>query len=229
MYLCGIMYRTIYIIFILLGSCLHLRAQHPGTWNILNVRYPLNSKWTVFSEGQIRSLSFYNNFHYHELSGGVIFRPSRRVAFTLAGGEYLTYSEGGNFVLPVRSDEFRLWPQLTINQSFGRLILEHRYRSEFRFVTSGFRLRFRSRLGVTLPLNRREMEPGTIYLGASEELFFTNKAPYFERNRFILLVGRQFSKRVTMHLGYVHQFDYRINDETGSDFVQVSLQATLSR
>jgi hypothetical protein len=221
------MYRILIFLFIFQWSYSGLQAQHPGTWNILNVRYPLNSKWTVFSEGQIRSLSFYNNFHYHELGGGVIYRPSRRIALTLAGGEYLTYSEGGNFVSPVRSDEFRIWPQLTINQSFGRLILEHRYRSEFRFVTSGFRMRFRSRLGATLPLNRREIEPGTIYLGASEELFFTNKAPYFERNRVILLVGRQFSKSITIHLGYVHQFDYRINDETGSDFVQVSLQTTL--
>ncbi|MEN9415298.1 MAG: hypothetical protein RLZ62_1602 [Bacteroidota bacterium] len=73
------------------------------------------------------------------------------------------------------------------------------------------------------------MKPGTIYLGASDELFFTNRAPYFERNRFILLIGRQFSRRLTAHLGYVHQFDYRINDETGSDFVQLSLQISISK
>ncbi len=229
MYLCDTMYRIVYIIVFFVCTGRPLQAQHPGTWNILNVRYPVNSKLTIFSEGQVRSLSFYDDFHYHELTTGVIFRPSRQITLTLAGGEYLTYSSGGNFVSPIRSDEFRFWPQAAISQSFGRLILEHRYRSEFRFITSGFRLRFRSRLGITLPLNNREIKPGTIYMGASEELFFTNRAPYFERNRFILLVGRQFSRRITMHLGYVHQFDYRINDETGSDFVQVSLQATLSR
>jgi hypothetical protein len=203
-----------------------LSAQSPalGSWNILNLRYRVAPRWSVYTEAQLRSLGFYHDFHYHEWVGGVIFRPNQQVALTLAVGDYDTYQEGGDFVRPKNSNEIRVWPQLTFTQVLGRVRLEHRYRSEQRFTNRGFRLRFRSRVGVLVPLNSREIRNGTWFVNASNELFFTNREPYFERNRLLLVLGRRFSEQVTAHLGYVHQFDYRINDETGRDFLQVALQ-----
>jgi hypothetical protein len=57
----------------------------------------------------------------------------------------------------------------------------------------------------------------------SNELFFTTKEPYFERNRINFTVSFKPSKMTTIQLGYLHQFDYKINDETGRDFLQVGL------
>lgn len=37
-----------------------------GSWNILNLKYNVNDKWSVFGEAQLRSLKFYTNFHYYE-------------------------------------------------------------------------------------------------------------------------------------------------------------------
>ena len=37
-----------------------------GSWNILNLKYNPNDKWSVFGEAQLRSLKFYSNFHYYE-------------------------------------------------------------------------------------------------------------------------------------------------------------------
>ncbi len=40
-----------------------------GSWNIINVKYNVNNQWSLFGEGQLRSLKFYNDFHYYEYNG----------------------------------------------------------------------------------------------------------------------------------------------------------------
>ncbi|MBK8080356.1 MAG: hypothetical protein IPK25_08780 [Saprospiraceae bacterium] len=45
-----------------------------GSWNILNLKYNHNDKLSVFAEGQIRSLKFYDNFHYFEYKGGITYK-----------------------------------------------------------------------------------------------------------------------------------------------------------
>jgi len=37
------------------------------------------------------------------------------------------------------------------------------------------------------------------------------------------------SKSTTLQIGYLHQFDYKINDETGSDFFQIGCFIELFR
>jgi len=223
--------KSVFAILSLSMGATYLMAQSPplGSWNILQLRYSFKSRWTFFTEAQLRSLDFYSDFHYHEWIGGVVYRPNRQIALTLAAGDYDTYREGGNFVRPKNNDEFRIWPQVTFMQEMGRVRLEHRYRAEHRFTLQGFRVRFRSRVGMQVLLNSRELRDGTFFASLSNELFFTNKPAYFERNRLLLLFGRRFSKSLTAHIGYVHQFDYRINDETGRDFVQLSLQYEMRR
>jgi len=58
-------------------------------------------------------------------------------------------------------------------------------------------------------------------MSASNELFFTDKEPYFERNRMLVAFYYKPSKSTTLQVGYLHQFDYKINDETGRDFLQI--------
>jgi hypothetical protein len=73
-------------------------------------------------------------------------------------------------------------------------------------------------------------------IGISNELFFTDTEPYFERNRILVAIqykisgrdgrrngtdGRRPSIPSSIQIGYLHQFDYKINDETGRDFLQI--------
>ncbi len=209
------------ITFYLFINTLSAQTSGLGSWNILNVKYNLNEKWSIFGEAQLRSLNFYSNFHYYEFKGGVDYNVHKKVKLTLGAGSYQTYAEGGDFVLPKNNDEFRLWPQITIYNSIGKLKLEQRYRSEFRFTSSGFRNRFRYRVGFSYPFGKEKNEYKPFQIGASNELFFTNKEPYFERNRMQLSLNYKPSKSTTLQVGYLHQFDYKINDETGRDFLQI--------
>ena len=61
-----------------------------GSWNILNLSYNYTEKLNFFGEGQIRSLKFYNQFHYYELKGGVTYKIHNSVKLTLGVGTYRT-------------------------------------------------------------------------------------------------------------------------------------------
>lgn len=208
---------------VLLFSINSVTAQNfdLGSWNIINIKYNHNEKWSFFGEGQLRSLKFYNNFHYYEYKGGINFKAHKNLKLTLGAGSYQTFNEAGNFVLPKNNDELRLWPQAVLFQSIGKLKIEQRYRSEFRFTSNGYRNRFRYRLGVSYPFGKERDNYKPFQISASNELFFTNTEPYFERNRMLVTLNYKPSKSTTLQIGYLHQFDYKINDETGRDFLQL--------
>ncbi len=196
---------------------MYAQSSGLGTWNIINLKYNINNKFSAFFEGQLRSLKTYNNFHYYEYKGGLSYRPSQNVSFTLAAGSYQTYKEGGDFVLPKNNDEFRIWPQIIFNQKIAKLSIEQRYRVELRFTSNGYRNRYRYRLGFSHPIHTNL----PLSISFSNELFFTDKEPYFERNRVAFGFNYKINKNSSILIGYLHQFDYKINDETGRDFMQI--------
>lgn len=192
-----------------------------GSWNTFNVRYNVSNRFSVFGEAQLRSLKFYADFHYYEYKGGLQYKLQQNVTLALGAGSYQTYAEGGNFKLPKNNDELRIWPQLILTQTAGKLKIEQRYRAELRFTNNGYRNRFRYRASLSYPLGKPKKDIQLFTIGASNELFFTNREPYFERNRLQFTLNVKPSASSTVQLGYLHQFDYRINDETGRDFLQI--------
>lgn len=218
-----------YILLLLLPADMSGQYAGMGSWNILNVKYSLDEKWNLFGEAQVRSLKFYDDFHYYEYKGGVEFKAYNSVRLTLGAGSYQTYKEGGNFVLPKNNDEFRIWPQITLLHTVGNLKVDHRYRSEMRFTTSGYRNRFRLRVGVSLPFGKKKQGYKPFQVSASNELFFTDNEPYFERNRVMAAMVYKPSKNISFQIGFLHQFDYRINDESGKDFLVTGIYFELFR
>jgi long-subunit fatty acid transport protein len=199
--------RTAYLTILI--SCLtinNLTAQKfdLGSWNIINLKYNINDKWSAFGEAQLRSLKFYNNFHYYEYKGGINYKVDKNLKLSLGAGSYQTYREGGNFVLPKNNDELRIWPQVILFQSIGKLKIEQRYRAEFRFTTNGYRNRYRYRLGLSYPFGRDIKGFKPFQISASNELFFTDNEPYFERNRILLAFNYKPSKGTTIQIGYLH-------------------------
>lgn len=200
-----------------------------GSWNILNLKYNYDEKLSLFGEAQLRSLKFYSNFHYYEYKGGINYKVQKNVKMSLAAGSYQTYKEGGDFVLPKNNDEFRIWPQIILFQTIGKLKIEQRYRAEFRYTSNGYRNRFRYRLGVSCPFGKEINEYKPFQISVSNEIFFTNNEPYFERNRMLIALNYKPSKATTIQIGYLSQFDYKINDETGRDFFQIGYFIELTR
>jgi len=214
--------KTLFLIFLICNfKSAVAQTNELGSWNILHVKYTVSDKWSLFGESQIRSLKFYNHFHYFEYKAGIHYKIEKHATFTIGSGNYQTYKEGGNFVLPKNNNEFRVWPQLNLFQNLGVLKIEQRYRTELRFTSVGYRNRFRYRVGVSYSFGKEKNDYKPFHINLSNELFFTNIEPYFERNRMVLALSYKPNKITTLQIGYVHQFDYRINDETGRDFFQI--------
>ena len=225
--------KTIYFTLLCLFTNISLviaQQRDLGSWNIVNIKYTVNEKWNLMGETQLRSLKFYTHFHYYEYKVFVNYNLAKNVKLTLGAGSYQTYKEGGNFVLPKNNNEFRLSPQLILLQSIGKLKIEQRYRFESRFSNNGYRNRFRYRLGVFYPFGKEKKDGYKPFqLIASNELFFTDSEPYFERNRLLFNFNYKPSKFSTIQIGYLHQFDYKINDETGKDFIVVGFYYEIFR
>jgi len=92
-----------------------------GSWNILNLKYGISKNCSLFGKAQLRSLRFYDHFHYYEYKGGVNYQPMPQLRLTLGVGDYDTYAEGGNFVTPKNNDELRVWPQINFTHKVGPL------------------------------------------------------------------------------------------------------------
>jgi hypothetical protein len=192
-----------------------------GSWNIFNVKYTINDKWSLVGETQLRSLKFYDHFHYYEYKGSIQYRVQKNVTLGLGSGSYQTYREGGDFVLPKNNDEFRIWPSITVHQTLSAIKLEQRLRSEFRFTSNGYRSRFRYRVGFSYEWGKVDKGYKPYQITTNSELFFTDKEPFFERIRTVCTFNFKPNQVTTLQVGYLHQFDYRINDETGRDFLVV--------
>lgn len=216
------MKKTLYFLLPFLISFGKAKAQL-GTWNIVNVKTNLSNRWSLFGEAQIRSLKFYNHFHYYEYKAGASYNLSKNFSVLGGFGWYDTYSEGGTFKQPMVNDEFRTWIQVSMKQYLDRIKFEHRYRAEQRWTINGYRNRFRYRIQSVIPLNKQKLEKGALYAIAWNEIFFTNNAPYFERNRFLLGCGYEVADGLAIQTGFLNQFDYRLNDETGRNFFQIAL------
>ena len=196
-----------------------------GTWHVVNAQYNINKKWFVWGELQTRSQKFVDNFFYYETKGGAGMYIGKDF-YVLAGtGRYATYTNDGNFKKPFANEEFRLWQQLNMNNYVHRVKFEHRYRMEQRWLTNGgYRNRYRYRLNAFLPLNNSKMVAKTFFLNAHDEIFLTNKAPHFERNRIFAGAGYIANKATTVMAGYMYQYDYAASGVSShKSFLQLSL------
>src|SRR5690606_23964981 len=223
------MKRKISMVFGLLFSIVAIGQKKDfGSWNVINTGLTLSEKWSLFNELQVRSQSFYDNHFYYEIKGGVSYSLNKNFSFLLGIGKYKTFTDGGSFKQPVTANEFRFWQQLTMNHFLDRIKFEHRYRVEHRwFKETGFRNRFRYRLNAVVPINRRKVEAGTVYASSFNEIFLTNKKPYFERNRFFIGAGYQFNDVLTIQPGYCYQYDFKNDVGAGKHFFQFTLMIDL--
>ena len=200
------------------------QSNYLGAWNVVNADYQLNGKWSAWGEVQTRSQKFFNDFFYHELKGGGSFKPNKNVGLLIGFGQYATYSNGGNFKSPVLAHEFRMWEQLTLVNNINRIKIEHRYRIEQRWRGNEYRNRFRYRINPVIPINKSSIEKGCFYASVFDEIFLSDQAPHFERNRLFAGLGYQPLTTMTIQMGWIRQYDYNIaSGGVHKDFFQTTL------
>ena len=199
-----------------------------GSWDIISLKKNFNAKWYGFAETQFRSQKIFNTFYYNEYKAGIGYNISKEINVLFAMGHYLTYQPEGEFKLPLATDEFRNWQQFTLSSKIAnRISIENRLRTEQRWINGIYRNRIRYRTTAIIPLNNRTILPKTWYATIFDEVFFTNEDPYFERNRFLVGCGYEFTKELTVQTCWIRQFDYHnTSPSVAKNFMQTSLLLT---
>lgn len=193
-----------------------------GSWGITNVQYEFTPRWFAYMELQTRSQAMFNHFFYYEIKGGINYRINKNFIAFVGFGNYGTYN-WKNLRSAKTTDELRLWEQLVINQPLSRLKFEHRFRIEQASINRKFRNRFRYRLNLIIPINKKKVENNTVFVSAFDEIFLTDTPPYFMRNRVYLGLGYQATEFLTLQAGWVNQFNYTLSNKGGKNNLLVSL------
>ena len=207
------------LIVLILIFTIPLKAQELGSWNVIDVRKNPDKKINYQLEVQLRSLKFYSNFHYNELNFTTNYQYDNNLVLSVLLGKHNTYTEGGDYLKPLITDEFRQSIQAATTQKFGPFVLDNRYRIEQRyfFTTEKFNYRMRYRFGLQTNIAKN------VKAQFSNEFFLaiggTNST--FEKNRFLFGIRNMISKKYELQINYLNQIDNRKNDESGSNFLQV--------
>ena len=220
--------QTLLFLFIL--SPLSIFSQSLGCWNTLNINFDNGKKWSFSTEFQLRSLQFYKNYNYNEYKGFVTYKIMPNLQASIVLGRYTTYGNGKTFQNPKLAEEFRAALQIGLRNTLGKVQVDHRYRFEKRFYTSGIRAsRIRYRVGLSMPLDKTKKTT----LGVSNEFLIAitqkSKVIRYDKNRVSIAVTRKLTDMVSMQVGYLNQYDSRSVDEPGNKFFVYSLFLNLSK
>jgi len=204
---------------IILLSSTSLFAQDIGSWNVLDVRKNTDKLISYQLEVQLRSLKFYHNFHYNELNFTASYKYKDNLVFSVLIGKHNTFSEGGNFMKPLLTDEFRQSLQAVTVQRFGFISLENRYRIEQRYFINrnsvAYRIRYRFGLQAIVS--------NSIKVQFSNEIFMAvgGSNSTFEKNRILIGLKNKVNRRYEIQLNFLNQIDNIKNDESGKNFIQL--------
>ena len=164
----------------------------------------LSDQWSIHSEIQYRNHTVVpNNTEQLLLRTGLNYHLESATITIGYGhiGSHIYLSEQKS----PEVEEHRIFQQLITTNQIGRLKLEHRYRVEQRWVNKNYKNRIRYRLMAFIPLNKKTIEQGTVFIGLYDEIFLNTERTYFDRNRFYGALGYQINKLIGVQAGMLHQ------------------------
>jgi len=212
-------------VLLLFTSCYSiLYAQNDpkiGGWYTANLKARVSDKWTLSADYQMRSDLVADNFFYLDYKLQASYKLNSKWQIGGGIGRYVSYNDAFNFRY-LKSSESRIWQQLSFSESYRKLKIDHRLRSEQRFFTNEYENRFRYRLQINHPLKKFTGDK-LLYATAYDEVFFTNEPPHFLRNRFHAGLGFQLSKSFELQLGLLNQSNFGDNFSDSKNFLALSL------
>lgn len=206
-------------------------GDQTGAWYMYFWNTTINEgPWGFQGDIQHRNWDVIGDLEQLMLRGGLTYRPvDARVTFTLGFAHIRTgqFGKGKSII-----HENRIYQEALIPQKLGgRFYITHRFRYEQRFVEDqDFRTRYRYNLFLNIPLNKKDLQPGAIYLALYNELFINgqrgvgdgNEVEIFDRNRAYGAIGYSLIKGLRAQLGIMRQ----TTDNWSKNQLQVSLHHT---
>lgn len=203
--------------------------EHISSFNALTVTYKFHPKFFLYAETQMRGIEEYTYPDYYEIKGGLGYNLTKNHKPFIGLGRYATYKNRS-----IDREEFRVWLQDIIDFKKGIVKFENRFRAEKSWFydpktsKNSERTRFRYRLNISVPLNAKKIEPGTVFANAYDEVFFVAPMkPTFARNRLYGGFGYQIDEYFGIVSGYLWQREFDAKGNKNVHFIYLALNINL--
>lgn len=223
----------------------NISTQNHG-WYMYFGNHKITDKLSLHTEYQWRRDDIIKNWQQSLSRIGIDYKLAPNVMVT-GGYGYIVSFPYGDQPIAFKFHEHRIWQQLVLNHLAGRFYFNHRYRLEQRFLenridngdgTSSkngytFKERARYRFMVSVPLNKKVMEKGALFVSVYDEPFIQfgpNFARnYLDQNRLYAALGYMFLPNANMQFGYLNQFAVKSSglDAENNHTLQLSLTYNL--
>lgn len=201
--------------------------ENLNAWFTVSGDVRLSRRWYLDYDPSLRLSGPADEMQQLLLRFGMRFQPAPAVRLT-SGYAFVDTWPYGKLPSAFRFPEHRMWEQIQLSQAVGRVAVSHRYRLEQRWlgrvaledeearVQNWVRTnRFRYRILGTLPLRGKSLDDGEFYLTASDEVFLNWGANVqynvFDQNRLVLAIGRSFTEKLRVEVGYLDQLIAKAN------------------
>jgi hypothetical protein len=197
-----------------------------NAWFLINADIALNQRWGVLFDASARRSGTFDEPMANFIRGGLAYAVNENVRVAV-GGNYSKSYPYGEIPSPYPVPEWRMWEQMQISHSIGKLDLSHRYRLEQRsrglrsdpavddadvWARSG---RFRYQFKGTLPLRGDEVEPREPYVSFSNEIFvsYGDNVQYniFDQDRATFAVGYRMNRNWRFETGFMEHVVFKSN------------------
>lgn len=203
------------------GAQARQTREQLNAWLALNTEVQLSPKWYIDGDLSIRRSGPVDEMAQILPRVSLRFQPMSPLRFSW-GYAFVETWPYGKLPVAYRAPEHRMWEQVQLGQSIGRVGVTHRYRLEQRWlghvveesgdthVADWVRTnRVRYRALATIPLQGRTLDDGEYYATAGDEVFINWGANIqrnvLDQNRLQASLGRRFSKSLRLELGYLEQ------------------------
>jgi hypothetical protein len=197
-------------------------SHQSHSWLMFFGNHRLTDKWSLHTEYQWRRAEGIKDWQQSLARIGIDYRVKDNVIVSGGYGHIVTYPYG-DFPVAATFIEHRAWEQLMLSHHSGRVIFQHRYRLEQRWLENmiktptqsytrdGFLYsnRFRYKFTLTIPLNKAKISQGSVFTVLYDEPFlsFGKNIKYniFDQNRLYAAVGYQLNSHANIQAGYLNQ------------------------
>jgi uncharacterized protein DUF2490 len=200
--------------------------SNTNAWFQISGDVALNERWGILFDASNRRSGPIDETMANFIRAGLAYELTDNVRVAV-GGNYSKSYPYGEIPAPYAVPEWRIWEQLALTHSIGKLDLSHRYRLEQR--SRGLRSdpdvdetdvwahqgRFRYQVKGTLPLRGEDVEAGEPYLTASNEIFisFGENVQYniFDQDRAAIAFGYRMNRNWRVETGFMEHVVFKSN------------------
>lgn len=172
-----------------------------GAWYMYFGMNRISDRFSIHTEAQFRFYEVTSNFNQLLLRTGLNYHINQNAIATLGYAYISTDTSFEELPGEENTQEHRIFQQFILTNKVWKLLFEHRYRFEQRFIDFGVnsdtRHRARYRLQITLPLTK------VLFLNAYNEIFLNLQDEVFDQNRLYGALGFKLNSQSSIQLGYL--------------------------